>query len=202
MSLKRHSPHLSALASALLLSACGSGGGDDQAAVDTPADPPAAETPVAAAIMPENLIPPEVFAQLERTGELPILDRSDTLIGIDLNDNGIRDDVEDYIATHFSETPAQQTAALQFARAVQEQIEVDLDNPEAVQDALNRTARSIVCMASRFSGNEDITPRSAMEDIQAISSNTYFRLVSYLAFSEAADGAVISLPRTGEGCDE
>ncbi len=39
----------------------------------------------------------EQIAQLEKSGQIPSLDRTNTLLGIDANNNGVRDDIEAYI---------------------------------------------------------------------------------------------------------
>ena len=48
----------------------------------------------------------EAFSQLEARGELPVLDRTDTIAGIDANQNGVRDDIEAFINS-LPDTPVQ-----------------------------------------------------------------------------------------------
>ena len=60
------------------------------------------------------LTPQEQIAQLEASGSLPSLDRTDSISGIDANANGVRDDIEQYIEKKYAE-PSQRAAAMQTA---------------------------------------------------------------------------------------
>jgi len=59
----------------------------------------------------------EQIEDLERKGKLPKLDRTNTLTGIDANNNGIRDDIEAYIEHNY--IPEIRKAARQEARSIQ-----------------------------------------------------------------------------------
>ena len=61
----------------------------------------------------------EAFSQLEARGELPVLDRTDTIAGIDANQNGVRDDIEAFINS-LPDTPVQKKTTVQPATRAQQ----------------------------------------------------------------------------------
>ncbi|MDP3810449.1 MAG: hypothetical protein Q8Q78_05545, partial [Hydrogenophaga sp.] len=69
---------------------------------------------------------------LEKTGQLPLLDRSNDIKDPDTNNNGIRDDIDAWITAQ-PITDAQKKAAQQMARVQQAKILVDLSDKSALQ---------------------------------------------------------------------
>ena len=69
----------------------------------------------------------EAFAQLEARGELPVLDRTDTIAGIDANQNGVRDDIEAFINS-LPDTPVQKKRLYNLQRALNNSMLVDLND--------------------------------------------------------------------------
>ena len=167
------------------LSSCGGlFGGDD----DPPPEPPPAPTAA------------EKIAALEDRGELPRLDRSASLAGPDVDANGIRDDIDIYIASQ-TYTQVQKTALQQLAKATQLAITANPADRDAV-DAINlKDARAVNCAFAQFpaSAGAGLAGKVA-GDIERISTNTKERLLAYLRFAKASDGVVLPSPE-GDTCD-
>ncbi len=159
------------LSAALLLAACGG------------ENPPAPEA--------------STIEDLERTGQLPALDRSEDLLGPDLDGNGVRDDIDAWIARE-EENPARRAALAQLARAFRAALLTGGD-PAAAQDAARRQTRAVACVMAR--SRSPAEGSHAVSDMRKMSANTKQRVQAYLAYSAALDGAVMSLP-AGDGCDD
>jgi len=61
------------------------------------------------------------LSSLEGSGQIPVLDRSTDIDGPDVNDNGVRDDIEAYVSS-LSDSAARKAALLQTAKASAEYI--------------------------------------------------------------------------------
>lgn len=147
-----------------------------------------------------NLTPKQEIQLLEDKGILPKLDRSSDVQGPDVNANGIRDDVETYIATNYTTTP-QRAAAEQFARVVQTAMLVDTADSAAVKAESLKSSKAVHCIYTRFDGSLGTKqPAAVVQEIESISTSTKERLLAYLAFSKALDGTAGSLPR-GDTCE-
>lgn len=159
------------LALACMLTACGGGGNS-------------ASTPQGA------------IEQLESTGELPKLEREPSLAGIDVNGDGVRDDIEQYISRTYSE-PAQRKAAMQMARVYQRMLSADTNAATAVESVVVASARAVDCVFDVFPGAQG---SGVVRTLEALSTNTKTRLKAYLAFNMAASGSV-SGSFKGHGCE-
>jgi hypothetical protein len=180
--LRRLAPGLSALFLTVALSACGGG--------KTPKPPPAPPT------MKEQL------NELERTGELPALDRSTDIAGPDADNNGIRDDIDAYIAALPVTEPVKK-AAQQRARVQQRALLIDLQDRTALMALADASMASTVCMSERsragFPPEQQEAARrngSAITfKIEAITANTPERAERYLAYMRALHGTTTTLRR-------
>lgn len=154
---------------------------------------------------PINIVPElsdaEKIQALEERGILPKLDRSDSLAGVDANNNGVRDDIEAYLEQHYSmlETEKYQ-AIMQTARAFQQKVLVDKTDAIKVREIARQGSRALNCLSNQFRF-ERSTFYSVDEKIESMTSNTKARLKAYLAFSKALDGAALTLP-SGDTCDK
>lgn len=70
---------------------------------------------------------PSLKTNTDKSGNYPVLDRTDTLAGIDSNKNGVRDDIELYISSQNYDEQHKKTA-LQMAFVINSMITVDLNN--------------------------------------------------------------------------
>ena len=91
----------------------------------------------------------EAFAQLEARGELPVLDRTDTIAGIDANQNGVR-------GRHRSihQQPARHATSKKrlynLQRALNNAMLVDLKDKYRLREAANDVSRSVTCVSISY----------------------------------------------------
>jgi hypothetical protein len=69
--------------------------------------------------------------------------RDDTLSGKDLNDNGVRDDVEEYVKQKFHKDPFQEALFMEAAKRIQEIITLPADTSDAVHLELDKALLSL-----------------------------------------------------------
>lgn len=138
--------------------------------------------------------------RLEASGELPVLDRTDSIADIDANANGVRDDIERYIERQYSD-PAQRKAAMDHALVYQQMLLVD-KRDEAALDAVSALGwKSTVCSTKAFPGSAGATQAYQMSrDIESMTSNTNARLKAYIAYNKARSGSASTTPKE-EICD-
>ena len=111
-----------------------------------------------------------------------------TLVGIDVNNNGVRDDVEVYIETHVPDSPKHRAALMSVAAVTQREILAETKE-EAVQAAI-AGVRSIECLS--YLGFRE---QGRWREIDALMVNTEARLKAMDAHNDRIDGEVFqSLP--------
>jgi hypothetical protein len=150
---------------------------------------------------PDPSTPPTLAQQidtLEKTGQLPLLDRSNDLQGPDTDNNGIRDDIDAWIAAQ-PISDVQKKAAQQMARVQQATLMVDLNDRIALQVLGERTAAGVVCLSDIFMPNRQ-QGRDLGNKIEAITANTKERVRQYLAYNRARSGSSGRLPE-GNTCE-
>ena len=170
-----------AVGATLILALSGCGGGSD-ASPATPSTP----TSLANAIL-----------QAEATGAVPKLNHDNTVLGPDVNGNGIRDDIDLYIAAQ-PDTPAQKAALSQLAVALQASMAVDTTNRNALLAVSTKIGKGMDCLYGVY--NDTMAgPRS--DDIEKITVDTMTRLHAYEKYNTAMSGSVLS-DQPGTGCGE
>lgn len=171
------------LALAAFVSACGGGvtSGDAPTASSAP-------TPSLA----------EQIQRLEDSGQLPTLDRSEGLRGPDADNNGIRDDVDAWIAL-LPVTDIQKKAAQQSARVRQAEILVDLADNAELDRLGDRSMASVVCLGDVFMPQRQ-QGRNLGSQIESITANTRERAKKYFAYNRAVSGSSGRLP-DGNTCE-
>lgn len=147
-----------------------------------------------------SLTSAQKIQKMEDSGELPMLERTNTIEGIVTNQNGVRDDIDAYIKSTYPDEE-QQKAVMQYARSLQASLLIDKDNKIAVKSAANAQAKAISCIFERIPSEQSRINGSIVEEIIGATTNTKQRLLEYIALNEALDGTVTSLP-SGEVCDE
>jgi hypothetical protein len=136
----------------------------------------------------------------KQSDELPILDRSANLTGVDDNQNGIRDDIEKYIVENYSDE-GQKKALFQFAKVMQENLLVDVTDMIAVKKVSIKGSRAMHCIFLKFDEKKGAeNPDIAWRKIRSMTTNTKERLKTYLRYNKALDGTASSLPR-GDTCE-
>ena len=140
----------------------------------------------------------EEIAKLEQSGQVVPLDRSDSLLGPDLNNNGVRDDIDAYIAS-LNLTPAQSKAALQKAKALQMTLGVDVTDKAAVQTVGEIQIAGANCLGDVFPNSQ--LRMQISQTLESKTSNTKTRVIKYLAYNAASSGSVTTLP-SGDTCEK
>ena len=216
---------LSALAVALVFSACGGGkatsaepnlvppgaprAADIAPATGVQAALPASAASAASAPSPAASVPAAPVAAttslksqiqaLERSGALPALDRSASITGPDANNNAVRDDIEAYIAS-LPLSAVQKRAAVQDARATQMTLLVDLSDKTALQKVGDGLMASTKCLGDVFA--PDIQSKSELSGkIESMTANTKARAQRYIQYNSARSGSVTSMP-SGDTCEK
>ena len=151
-------------------------------------------------VVDEETTPKGQVVALEESGELPKLERSNSIAGIDMDSDGVRDDIEIFIDANYSAIP-QHAAAMQSAKVLQEAILVDVSDIIAVKEINKNISRSDHCIYSQFDGaNDSKQPAQVSQEIESLTTNTKERLLAYLAFSKALDGTSWTTPE-GNTCE-
>jgi hypothetical protein len=140
--------------------------------------------------------PKDQIAALEAQGQVPTLDRTPGLAGIDTDANGVRDDIDRRIAA-MPLTAQQKTAVTQLARALQTAVLVDTGNPDALRKASVDISRAGQCLHFRRVDNA----LRVITAIESTTANTRQRSMQYIRFNNALSGSVSSL-LSGDTCDE
>lgn len=133
----------------------------------------------------------ESLKQLEASGELPILDRSTSLSGIDTNKNGVRDDIEKYISS-LTDTTIQKKALLQYSKALNAEITTDIKDKQKIIEAAQKSMAATKCIWIVY--NESVAPEKS-EEIRKYTLNTQERILASTKFDQALNGESFVLPR-------
>lgn len=137
---------------------------------------------------------------LTESNQIPNLERDDELLGVDDDNNGIRDDIDAYIEFHHKDEN-QKKAVKQLASAMQKMLVADTSDIISVKEINRGSSRAVKCIFSQFAGEEGTkSPGAVALEIEAITTNTKSRLKAYLAFTSALDGTSWSLPQ-GDTCE-
>jgi hypothetical protein len=133
-------------------------------------------------------------------GERQARDLSPVLEGMDVDRSGVRDDIERFIQTKYTD-PKQRRAALQTARAFQRMLLVDKHDVVALEQASNMGARALNCRATLFPGLDGIQQWTSMSsELEALTANTPDRRRAYSAYNKARSGTVSGLLK-GDTCE-
>lgn len=136
----------------------------------------------------------EKIKRLEDSGEIPgNLDRTGNMSGIDADNNGVRDDIDQYISTHY-DAGKKRAAATQLARNLQNILLSNKSDLVNLKKLNRENMRALKCIhMNNFSKSPLIT-------IESLTTNTKSRLVEYLKYAKALDGTVSSVPQ-GDTCE-
>lgn len=132
------------------------------------------------------------------SGQRLQLDHSSDIKGTDADNNGIRDDIDAWIAAQ-PITDEQKKAACQMARAQQATLMADLTDKAALDQLGDRTMRGVDCLADRFEPDYQ-TGLDLSAKIEAITANTIERAKQYNAYNRSSSGGSGRLPK-GDNCE-
>ncbi len=164
----------------LLLSACG-GSGNPSTTAQTPSAP--------------DMTVAQALKSGDQSGAFPTLNRDSTVSGPDTDANGIRDDIDAYIAA-LPDTPVQKAAMRQTAIALANALTVDITNQSALRAVSNQLSAAASCLYARY----DTTAASKKSrEIEKYTVNTKIRFLAYEKYNSAMNGKSMVLPQGG-GC--
>ncbi|MEO6924458.1 MAG: hypothetical protein ABI142_11585, partial [Bryocella sp.] len=132
---------------------------------------------------------------LEAQGKLPTLDITQTLLGTDSDNNGVRDDLDKYIAA-LPDTADQKKALIQLAKAFQSTLAIDTTNAAALTSASLALNRGVGCIFQVYPANQ---PAKAYL-MQELTANTLMRLQAYELYNAARNGTTTTM-QTASVCD-
>lgn len=136
--------------------------------------------------------------KLEASGQLPKLDRSSDIRGPDVDNNGIRDDIDAWIAA-LPISDKQKRAARQMARVQQAKILVNLSDKGALQAIGDRSMAGVKCLRLAFMPDFQ-AGYDLGSQLEAMMANTKERAKQYIAYNRARSGSVTELP-SGDTCE-
>jgi hypothetical protein len=158
------------------------------------ATPAAAVTAVATTSEPSLT---EQIKALEANGALPKLDRSTSVKGPDQDLNGVRDDIDAWIAT-LPITEMQKRAATQKAKSTQNALLVDTKDAAAMDATGDESMAGIVCLNDNFEPNYQEGSKLSAK-LEAMTVNTKERTMQYIKYNRAASGSTTKLPMGAKG---
>jgi hypothetical protein len=135
----------------------------------------------------------------EANGAVPKLNHDDTIAGPDTDKNGIRDDIDAYIAT-LPYTEVQKKAVQQNARALNTTLTVDKTDKTAVINVNDKLTRAIVCVHDQFISEPGKASKIISEE-EKLTINTKIRFLEYEKFNTVLSGSTWSLPN-GDTCEQ
>ncbi len=124
-----------------------------------------------------------------------------TLLGIDSNNNGVRDDVERYIYKTYTE-PLEIGIFMQSARAYQKQIE----NPSLAHETVKYSDDALSCsfylLDTEQIINDEYQYYKNEKKLEKILLNTIERHIAYQKYNSQFNGQVLSIPKASkEKCE-
>jgi hypothetical protein len=139
----------------------------------------------------------DTIRALEKSGKLPTLDRSASISGPDTNANGVRDDIDAYLAAQ-NYTAPQLKSAQQMAKAMADILHVDTTDQNALRASDLNLQKSINCMYSKFTDPNQA--HTTGKNIEKMTANTKARVEAYIKYQVAMNGKVLASPQ-GESCE-
>lgn len=132
----------------------------------------------------------------ESNGSIPKFNHDNTITGPDKDNNGIRDDIDAYIAT-LPYTEVQKKAVKQHAKALSTSLTVDTTDKTALLKVADDMSRASECVYTKLADN---IPSKIKSDNEKMIVNTKNRFLQYEKFNSALSGGVFASP-VGDGCD-
>lgn len=142
--------------------------------------------------------PEDAIKRLEDEGKLPVLDRSDDLVGPDENKNGIRDDIDTFIEAQ-AYTSTQTEAVHQYARQMQRAVTFEGSSTQDAERISDAGDRAQGCIFERFTEWEMAS--DIAENVEKLTANSAPRIRNYLRYNALLDGTVYTLEKKGTACD-
>lgn len=114
-----------------------------------------------------------------------------TLLGLDTDANGIRDDV-DALILGWSKGGGEHEALAQMGKALQRALVVDVTNETQRVTVVHALGAAVACLRATYPHGESTQRLNALQDATV---NTKARKAAYAKFNAAANGTVLRLPK-------
>lgn len=125
----------------------------------------------------------------------PKLDRSASVAGADNNNNKIRDDIENYIAS-LEDTPRQKLSLMQMSIAYRNALIVDTTSREQLAAVDKSLSEAISCIYSQY---DLLIASTWVRSLEKYHANTKERVYAYGRFNSAMNGTTSTSP-SGDVC--
>ena len=132
----------------------------------------------------------DLMEALRQNGDIPTLDRSDSLAGPDSNSNGVRDDIDAYIDS-LSLEGNRKEIVVNLAKSFQRTQSEDLLNEEIAESISQESNIAIACFIRNFNDSEEVI----FDRLHSYTANTYARAQRENDYNILRDGSVLRSPR-------
>lgn len=159
-------------------------------AKDTDIKSPTMKTTVSQPTINGYTLPPEPDPKVNNS----------TLLGIDSNNNGVRDDVERKIIDRYKAEPIKIELQMIYAKVFQEILENPIGNVEVLQ---KKISKNISCEMYLLDKNIDLEEDN-IDFIENSTFNTKQRVKAYLQYNQALSGGVYgssTADENAQACD-
>ena len=129
----------------------------------------------------------EQIKALEASGALPKLDRSTSIKGPDQDLNGVRDDIDTWIAA-LPISESQKKAAIQKAIGLQNTLLLDIKDKVAMDASGDELSTGVQCLGNVFMPNYQ-EGHTLGAKLEALTANTRERAHQYIKYNRAASGS-------------
>lgn len=146
--------------------------------------------------------PTSVAAALEQVDqEIGELDHSTSVSGTDANGDGVRDDIESFIAS-LPDSEEQRNALRQVSIAIADAMLLGADgntDKDTLRASSIEIGRAVKCLWNRYGGGS--AANEQLKLIRQITANTPERFNGYMQFNTSTNGFALQSPE-GEVCDD
>ena len=129
----------------------------------------------------------EALKLLQAKGEIPVLDRTDSIAGVDANGDEVRDDIGNYI-NGLPDTEKQKKSLVLFHKALNKAMLAERSDRKSVKDAASAISLGIECLSRSYKGS---LSQDRWSEIRKMTVNTPVRFQAYARFNSAMSGSVI-----------
>lgn len=129
-------------------------------------------------------------------------DKSDSISGIDADNNGIRDDIDKFIVEQYN-SEEDQSAVRQMARNTQSKLLLtNSAEAEEIKAIYDRQIEATVCLGVRRDSSESSVYEGTIKDILQITLNTDLREKAYRDYGRMVGTLTANFPEgSDDGCN-
>lgn len=139
---------------------------------------------------PQSTTVAEALESMDKSSEVPLLDRTPSIRGLDTDTNGVRDDIDLYIDTS-NKNPIQKSAMRQLNRALISALDIQSGDDSGLSSTSSKMDEAITCIWRLFPPEE---ANDIVLQIEKMTVNTKSRFDAYMRYNSALSGSVVRLP--------